>query len=298
VDEKPLAGLRYAARRLPGPVRRTLGYGRDYSARLLRWISILRSIRGNTIRDQLRLLASAIASPLTSLGRPGQWQDPVLLWDVDVRVEGIGLFALRSHTDDLWHVFPGREPAVLRGIHDHLDTGDVFVDAGANIGVYTVLAARLVGTGGRVIAIEMLPETASILRGHLLMNHLENVSVFENALAGSPGEQVVAKVPAGQYGQATITTSATIGAGQMVKVETSTLDVILAETDKVALMKMDLEGAEEAALSGAENTLQRIRAVIFEDHGASRLSEVFCGVGLRVQRLDGNNCLATELTAK
>jgi FkbM family methyltransferase len=289
------AALGRFARIFPTPVRRLLGYCSDYSLRVLRWLTILREIRGATARDQLRLLASAIASPITSLRKAGQWQDPVLLWDATVRAKGIGRFSLRRHTDDLWHALPGREPTVLHAIQSILKPGDIFVDAGANIGIYTALAGRLVGANGRVIAVEMMPETANILRSHIAMNHLGNATVIEYALADTKGKHVVACVPPGQYGQASIASGA-VEDRVKVDVETITLDAILADTHEVHLMKMDLEGAEELALSGAKNTLNRLQAVIFEDWGNARLSDIFRANGFSVDRLDGNNSLAVRLS--
>jgi FkbM family methyltransferase len=288
--------FRHFSKKLPRPVRRFLGYCWDYSTRVLRWHTILRKIRGRTMRDQLLLIASGTAGPITSLRRRGKWQDPVLLWDVAVRVEGIGSFLLRRHTDDLWHVIPSRERTILSTIQKYLKPGGVFVDAGANIGVYTVLAGRLVGESGRVIAVEMMPETAAILRRHIAMNDLENASVVEQALADTTGKHVIARVPAGQNGQASIA-SGTLKDRIEVRVETTTVSEMLADIDEVDLMKMDLGGAEELALIGAGEVLTSVRAVIFEDWGGSRLSAIFRAKGFSVERLDGNNCLAKNLSA-
>ena len=286
--------LRRVAKRLPKLVKRPLGYLWDYQTRILRWHPILRSISGVSSRDQLVLLASAIASPLTSLRRPGQWQDPVLLWDVAVRVAGIGNFLLRHHTDDLWHVVPSRERTVLSTIRGCLKRGDVFVDGGANVGVYTILAGQLVGDEGRVIAVEMMPETARILKTHISINYLGNVTIVERALSDTAGKEVIACLPTGQYGQASIASGIIEGDAE-VRVVTTTLSDVLADIEHVTLMKMDLEGAEELALRGAGDALDRVRAVIFEDWGESRLSEIFRNKGFSVERLDGNNCLALNI---
>jgi FkbM family methyltransferase len=289
--------LRQIARIFPAPIRRALGLSWDYSMRLFVWRSILRHVRGSNLRDQLGLYASAVASPLTSLRKLGKWQDPALLWDITVQVHGIGSFGVRCNTDDLWHVLPTRERNVLSTIQKYLPAGGVFVDAGANIGVYTVLAARLVGDKGKVIAVEMMPETADILRRHLAMNHLSNVVVVQQALADASGKHVIARVPGGQHGQATIAPGVVEG-GAEVRVETSTIADILAEVEDVSLMKMDLEGAEELALVGAEDALKRVRAVIFEDWGNERLSAIFRSKGFSVERLDGNNCLALNVLSR
>ena len=289
-----MSHVRRLANNLPDPIRRQLGKGSNYLGRLNRWHAILSSMRGVRFRDQLVLLASALLSPATSLKGLESWQDPQLLWNAVVRVGGIGEFSLRARSDDLWHVLPSREPTVLDTVYDRLQAGDVFVDAGANIGVYTALAARLVGPSGRVIAIEMMPETARILREHISLNRLGNVEVIERALADAGGKEVIARVPAGQHGQASIAIGTARGERE-ARVTTVTLAEILAGVGHVALMKMDLEGAEELALMGAGDALNRVGAVIFEDWGETHLSEVFGARGFVVERLDGNNCIGVNV---
>lgn len=286
--------LRNIARKLPIALRRPLGFSWDYLLRLTRWISIIREMRGVNFRNQFILLASAFASPFTSLYKLQQWQDPLLLRDATVHVRGIGIFVLRRSTDDLWHVLPTRERTVLKEIRKGLKIGDIFVDAGANIGIYTVLAGQLVGAAGRVIAVEMMPDTARILREHISKNHLSNVSVIDQALSNVAGQVVVARVPGGQHGQASIANGVAVG-GTEVQVFTTTLSDILENVERVALMKMDLEGAEQLALEGAGDVLNRVQIVIFEDWGDASLSELFLSKGFAVARLDGNNCIARNL---
>jgi hypothetical protein len=177
-----------------------MGAGWRYAQRLERWAVILRQLRGCTWRDQMKLLASAAAAPVLALRDLSSWQDPVLLFDACIRAPRIGRFHVRRHTDDLWHVLPSRE----QGIHDALERllrpGDVFVDAGANVGFYTLLASRLVGPTGRVLAIEMMPATADILRQHVAINDCTNVELVEKALSDRAGDTIMAKVPAGKHG--------------------------------------------------------------------------------------------------
>jgi FkbM family methyltransferase len=160
-----------------------------------------------------------------------------------------------------------------------------------------VLAGQLVGTAGRVIAVEMMPDTARILKAHISKNQLSNVSVIEQALSDVAGNVVVARVPGGQHGQASIANGVAMG-GTEVEVVTTTLYDILVNVEHVALMKMDLEGVEHLAIEGAGDVLNRIREVIFEDWGDASLSDLFRSKGFAVERLDGNNCLARNLKSK
>lgn len=131
-----------------------------------------------------------------------------------------------------------------------VEPGDLFVDGGANVGVYTLFAAEL---GARVVAIE----PASALVARLLDNVSLNgyaVEIHQRALGAEPGTAVLAF-----GGDSTCHRLATGGmgaAGAGEEVEVDTLDAIL--NGRRALgVKLDLEGAEELALAGAGDTLSR-----------------------------------------
>jgi FkbM family methyltransferase len=212
---------------------------------------------------------------------------PLLLEDASVEVRDVGRFQLRKRSDDLYHVLPTREFAIFRAIESALADGGCFVDAGANIGFYTVLAAKRVGAEGKVIAIEMMPDTAAILRQHVRLNRLDNVEIVEKALSDRDGSQITAHVPEGKYGQASI---AGLARGRAVTVETATLDAVLKDTPSISLMKMDLEGAEELALKGALQCLARTDAVIFESWASeAAVGDMLVEQGFVIWRLDGRN---------
>lgn len=275
-------------------MRRVLGAGRHYLQRLGRWVVILVQLRGASWRDQLKLLGSAAAAPVTSLNGLTRWQDPVMLYDADIVVRGIGRFHVRRRSDDLWHLLPWREQGVHRTLKQLLRRGDRFIDAGANIGIYTVLASRLVGPAGRVVAIEMMPDTAAILRRHVEDNGCANVEIIERALSDRPGEKVTARVPVGKYGQASI---AQAGSGDRQfeerEVETVTLDGVCGGIDQIRLMKLDLEGAELKALAGGGSALERTETLIYESHTDSdALAEAIREAGFDVAQSLGKDRVA------
>jgi len=82
----------------------------------------------------------------------------------------------------------------MRLLPRHLRAGDWFVDVGANIGTYTLLAPSLVGPGGRVDSFEPSPVVAGRLRDSVALNQLSNVCVHEASI-----------------GDANVTTEFTIG---------------------------------------------------------------------------------------
>jgi len=285
---------------LPVFVRRLLRSALHYSQRVGRWFFILWQVRGAKWQDQLVLVVSALAAPIIALHRPMTWQDPVLLCDAVVVVPDIGRFALRKFCDDLWHVFPRREQAIVNCLKANLKPGDVFIDAGSNIGIYTVMASKLVGSTGKVLAIEMMPDTAGRLEHHIHINSLVNVTLIRAALSAASGQTVEATVEKGKYGQASIIKNPDINSTSVVQVETITLDEVSRGFDRIRLMKMDLEGAELYALMGAAGLLRRLNCLIFENRGATQNKsnpawELLQAAGFELSILDGNNCMASKV---
>ena len=178
-------------------------------------------------------------------------------------------------------------------------TRDTFIDAGANIGVYSVLAARLVGPDGKVIAVEMMPDTADRLEHNLELNGIFNVAVCRAALSNTVGEIVTAKVTLGKYGQASIAKGIADNAALSIQVKTTTLDELSNNLTEVRLIKMDLEGAEAVALLGAKALLDKADYLICEILGRTRSGDnpvqaCLGEAGFTVRFIDGNNLLAQK----
>lgn len=270
-----------------------------YAERLRHWGLVLIELRGVDGRSTLRLWLSALASPATAFGKFDRWENPRLLFDVTVRAPGIGLFHCRPAMDDLFHVLPSAQAGVYNALKQHLRPGMTFVDAGANIGFFTVLGATLVGPGGKVLAVEMMPDTAGVLRRHIADNGLTNVEVIEKALSDRSGQEVIAHTPRFHAGQASIVVEAFDGDETIeIRVMTSTLDEVTKDLPRIDFMKVDLEGAEAPAFDGARGMLARTKALVFESRpgdpkGAEAMSRIEAA-GFVLKSLDGYNILATR----
>ena len=289
---EPAAGdaARSARGRVPAPVKAALGPPLHYAQRMSRWGRVLATVSGVSFADKLAIARSAAAAPLTSLKDIMRWQHPVAAADCRVRVRGVGTFEVRGGTDDLWHTLPWREPE-LTALVQGLPPGGCFVDAGANIGFNSVLASAAVGPQGRVVAFEMIPGTAAVLRRHLEVNGCGNATVVERALSDAPGQTVTAHIPHDRFGLASIAESDR--PGESVTVETTTLDAALADVERVDLLKVDLEGAEEGALRGATETLAKTAAVVIEaNRGDDAALEMLKDAGFAVRPLGGKDVLA------
>ncbi|SFG20623.1 methyltransferase, FkbM family [Novosphingobium sp. CF614] len=280
------------ARRLPAPVRRAGRGTLNYIERIKIWGIILREIEGEALFDQRWLRRSALAAPITAWGRFYRWRNPVLLRDIDVRVPALGRFRVHARCDELYLVLPRREAAVYAAARALLRPGDTVVDAGANIGAFSVFAARLIGPGGHLIAIEMMPRTAVRLRANLARNGL-TADIVEAALAASPGLTVTAAIDPAKGGQATLALAHTLDRPETLSMTTRTLDEVLSGVGRIALLKLDIEGAELDALAGARATLARTDAIIFEQlDDAGAIVAAVSRAGFAVRQLDRHNYLA------
>lgn len=135
----------------------------------------------------------------------------------------------------------------MRFMERYLRPGDAFIDAGANVGVYTVLAAALVTPAGIVEAFEPDPIAALRLRENISLNQWTHVQVHEAAVGESAG---VVRFLTGRDAENRIGTSGDDGQ-PMSERPCVKLDEWLTRRP-FAMGKLDLEGAEPLALRGAE----------------------------------------------
>jgi FkbM family methyltransferase len=126
--------------------------------------------------------------------------------------------------------------------------GDVFIDAGAHIGTYSLLAARLAGPSGRVLAFEPDDRNRALLERNVVENRVSTVTVSEYALWSENAELVLAASPdADNSGMPSLMRD-----GDGPRVLCRTLDDTSAACD---VLKVDVEGAEVELLRGARRLL-------------------------------------------
>lgn len=138
---------------------------------------------------------------------------------------------------------------------DVLRPGDVFVDAGANIGGWSLYAATLVGATGFVYAFEPHPKIAGYLQRNVDLNGFRNIKVFSLALGDKPS--IV------QMEEKTNDANNNITPHGKLSVEMSSLDTIMLE-QHIRLLKIDAEGSELMILKGASRTLDHTEFVYLE----------------------------------
>ena len=158
------------------------------------------------------------------------------------------------------------EPNELSFVADTLSTGAVFVDVGANEGLYTALAATIVGHAGRVFAVEPSGRERRRLESHIDRNGLRNVTIVPCALDAESGTATLRLAESRHAGQNTLGDFAYEGVTQagVEIVPTCTLDQLVSDhsLDHVDLVKIDVEGNETRVLTGASTTLETLRPTL------------------------------------
>jgi FkbM family methyltransferase len=149
------------------------------------------------------------------------------------------------------------EPDVSAEIQSILRSGDLFVDVGANVGFFTLLAAHIVGENGSVIAIEASPRTSEKLQENIALNALSNVRVVNVAASDAVGRLEIFDGPSNNTGLTT--TLASRGLASSGSVPALPLDQILTtqELSRVRFIKIDIEGGERALLVNIIKNMDR-----------------------------------------
>jgi len=187
------------------------------------------------------------------------------------------------------------EIPVQTAIAQHLRAASVFYDLGANIGLFSLLAARIVGPAGRVFSFEPDAEVAARLRRNIERNGFSQVSVIEAALWSSSGSINFAPAESSSPDQGTgqIVTGNGIAA---TPVRCVALDDFVQTAPLPDAIKCDVEGAEIEALRGAEKLLQKCHPwILCEMHSESNdraCREFLSRLGYSFDSLDANHILA------
>ncbi|MCH7872933.1 MAG: FkbM family methyltransferase [Planctomycetes bacterium] len=139
-----------------------------------------------------------------------------------------------------------------------LHPGDCVIDIGANVGYYTMAAAKLVGPSGCVHAFEASPEVFSWLRTNAELNPHANIHLHNQAVTDRCGDVTFYTAAADRTGYSSMRDLGD-GARSKATVPGVTIDSMLDEIPTTRLVKIDVEGAELLVLSGMRGLIERDR---------------------------------------
>jgi FkbM family methyltransferase len=189
------------------------------------------------------------------------------------------------------------EMEVQKTLAENLRPGMVFYDLGANIGLFSMLAARAVGPTGHVFSFEPDAAIAARLKRNVARNEFQNVTIVPKGVWSASKRQAFAPSDSSSPDHGT---GSFVGGGNptiTVLLECVALDDFVREARAPQAIKCDVEGAELEVLRGAENTLRTHRPWILcemhtdaNDHACRELLREF---GYNLCSVDRHHVLAS-----
>ncbi|HUB47855.1 MAG TPA: FkbM family methyltransferase [Acetobacteraceae bacterium] len=202
-----------------------------------------------------------------------------------------------------------KEIMLLANIFRLLGPGLTFLDVGANFGCYSLALSPFVGPGGRVHAFEPQRILHNMVAGTMALNSVSNVWCHNVAVGDREGQVEIPQFDYSSmlnFGSVEFGPEQTEALSQQRAHDPDRIEYVrVATIDSFAfpradVMKVDVEGMELAAFSGAADTIRRCRPVIFVEWikvGHAPLEEQISAFGYRVHLVGGNLlCVPAELT--
>jgi FkbM family methyltransferase len=164
--------------------------------------------------------------------------------------------------------------------HQICRPGDVVVEVGANIGAHTVGLAKRVGPAGMVVAFEPQTMAFQLLATNVAINSLTNVQCLKMAVGDRTGQTLVPQPALDQTNNFGGVSLENVARGEQVPLVT--LDSIL-QVGRMRLLKVDVEGMERQVISGATDTISRLRPALYVENDrperSRKLIETIAGLG-------------------
>lgn len=165
------------------------------------------------------------------------------------------------------------EPHVAVAIRRILKPGMVFVDVGANIGYFSLMAAQIVGNQGRVLSFEPNQQNCGLLHLSARSNGFENIDIYPYAVAEKETnflyDSLASNGVLSEFNQ-----DLEVLNSNRILVRSVRLDEAIRDVRKVHVIKIDVEGAEYRVLQGAEKILREHHPILFSEFSPGGLQNV------------------------
>ncbi|OLB89981.1 MAG: hypothetical protein AUH25_05755 [Thaumarchaeota archaeon 13_1_40CM_38_12] len=175
-----------------------------------------------------------------------------------------GIFLCRTDETDLIMISDEHERFLKEKYH--LKENDIVFDIGAHIGKYAIRAAKAVGKGGKVFAVEIEPTTYNILCKNISLNKFDDIIKPLKIAISDRNGTIDFYINKGRSEVNSIHDKW----GEKIQVHTTTIDELIDSNnlEKVTLIQMDIQGAEYEAILGAKKTIKKgvVETFIIETH--------------------------------
>ncbi|MEW6269510.1 MAG: FkbM family methyltransferase [Thermodesulfobacteriota bacterium] len=184
------------------------------------------------------------------------------------------------------------EPAAVSLVRRLVRPGQVVADVGANVGFFTILAARCVGPTGRVLAFEPIEHNRALLERSLALNELTNVALFPLALGERNGEAELIQWERRNSGSFHLLRDGRRWEGARYRVPVRRFDDVF-RGERLDFVKIDVEGAEGLVLDGMQQAIERFRPTLLFEYSPAAIADISRRAG--VELLEGLALLGYEL---
>lgn len=188
-------------------------------------------------------------------------------------------------------IYSGFEELETKFVSRTLKKGDIFIDAGANIGLFSLIASREVGSTGLVIAFEPSPVTFNRLLENIDLNQLTNLDARNVGLSDKEEKLSFHTSQNGYDAWNSFAPSEDDKLDTVLQIHVSKLDFQLKNIDKskIKLLKIDVEGWEKFVLMGGENFFKEFAPIVMVEFTESNtlnagysvleIYDIMCGWG-------------------
>lgn len=161
-------------------------------------------------------------------------------------------------------IYDGFEKEETDYVKSVLKNGDIFIDVGTNIGLFSLIASKMVGDKGKIICFEPSPSTFSRLIENVQLNDFINIDLRNIGLSDAIEEMTFYVSENGYDAWNSFAPSQDNKLGSSIVVPVSTLDIELKEIDKskIKLIKIDVEGWEKFVLYGGKDFFVKFSPIV------------------------------------
>lgn len=190
------------------------------------------------------------------------WQKTINAFRVLVTLPEFKIYAMKNDESVGASIICSRtfENHIANSIKKNLKLGDVFLDLGANIGFFTLLAASIVKDSGKVISVEPNMQNLQLLYASVLENQFNNIRIFP--FAASDCSHILNLTSFGSNGL--VRTPQTNQLNSQL-IQSIIIDELLENERKINLVKIDIEGYEPLALRGMDKIIKKHNPIIISE---------------------------------
>jgi FkbM family methyltransferase len=209
-------------------------------------------------------------------------------WDIKL-IPGVKLRCYKDSSSASSVIYYGLyEKSMMRFLLSYLREDDIFLDIGANIGVYSLLASSKI-LKGKIYSFEPIPKNYHRLKENIEINHIDNIYPYMLALYCSKGS--IEMNISDNDCMASIIQEGN-NQDNTILVETDTLNSMFSSEEmNISLCKLDAEGAELAILQGATHLLEKKSPPVFViDYYTKDLADFMMSYGFSFYKYDEERC--------